>query len=229
MLGFSYRELFLLLGATAALIGPKDLPVIARTAGRLSGRAIGYVQMARGQFESVMQQTQARQVHKELQDTIAQLEAIRHEIRTISFVNPGPLTTRLVDNIKNHPPTAGAGTSMENGPEKSESKGTTISNTPKDCNFKPSTSSDMNSQATAYAKLAEITLSRPKYENCEALNEVPDKSGNLVLPVTAKSAGLLPDHTAEAKGSDIVLEAIIEADVAQNAKKFFSQPQNLMK
>ncbi|CAH9075747.1 unnamed protein product [Cuscuta epithymum] len=187
------------------IIGPKDLPVIARTAGRLSGRAIGYVQMARGQFESVMQQTQARRVsfylpspisvHKELQDTIAQLEAIRHEIRTISFVNPGPLTTRLVDNIKNHPATAGAGTSMENGPEKSESKGTTISNTPKDCNFKPSTPSDMNSQATAYAKLAEITLSKPKYENCEALNEVPDKSGNLVLPVTAKSAGLLPDHT----------------------------------
>lgn len=38
------------------------------------------------------------QVHKELQDTIAQLEAIRHEIRTISFVNPGPLNRRLVEN-----------------------------------------------------------------------------------------------------------------------------------
>lgn len=36
--------------------------MIARTAGRLAGRAIGYVQMARGQFESVMQQSQARQV-----------------------------------------------------------------------------------------------------------------------------------------------------------------------
>lgn len=63
MLGISYGELFLLLGATAALIGPKDLPLIARTAGRLSGRAIGYVQMARGQLDSVMQQTQARQVY----------------------------------------------------------------------------------------------------------------------------------------------------------------------
>ncbi|GMP99854.1 hypothetical protein CsSME_00047173 [Camellia sinensis var. sinensis] len=46
-----------------------------------------------------MHQTQARQVHKELQDTIAQLEAIRHEIRTVSFMNPGPLTRRLVDNL----------------------------------------------------------------------------------------------------------------------------------
>lgn len=42
--------------------GPKDLPVIARTAGRLAGRAIGYVQLARGQFDNVMQQTQFRQV-----------------------------------------------------------------------------------------------------------------------------------------------------------------------
>ncbi|GER24885.1 v-type proton ATPase subunit F [Striga asiatica] len=91
-------------GFRVRILGPKDLPVIARTAGRLAGRAIGYVQVTRGQFESVMQQSQARQVHKELQDTMAQLEAIRHEIRSISFMNPGPLTTRLVDNIAGQPP-----------------------------------------------------------------------------------------------------------------------------
>ncbi|RAL47621.1 hypothetical protein DM860_011359 [Cuscuta australis] len=228
MLGISYGELFLLLGATAALIGPKDLPLIARTAGRLSGRAIGYVQMARGQLDSVMQQTQARQVHKELQDTIAQLEAIRHEIRTISFINPGPLTTRLVDNIKDHQCAAAAGTSiMETGPAKSDSEGTPVTITPKDFNAKASTSSAIHSQATAYAKLAEITSMNTKSENSEALDELTG-SGNLVLPVSAKSAGLLPDHTADAKGSDILLEAIVEADVAQNAKKFFSQPQDQM-
>jgi len=32
--------------------------------------------------------------------------------------------------------------------------------------------------------------------------------------------------TADVKGSDIVLEAIVEAEVAHNAKEFFSQPQN---
>lgn len=30
----------------------------------------------------------------------------------------------------------------------------------------------------------------------------------------------------EAKGSDVVLEAILEAEVARNAQQFFSQPQN---
>ncbi|TXG72193.1 hypothetical protein EZV62_000772 [Acer yangbiense] len=70
MLGISYGELFPIIGATAALVGPKDLPMIARTAGRLAGRAIGYVQLARGQFDNVMQQSQARQVQKELQDAM---------------------------------------------------------------------------------------------------------------------------------------------------------------
>ncbi|KAH0993938.1 hypothetical protein GBA52_005421 [Prunus armeniaca] len=109
---------------------------IARTAGRLAGRAIGYVQLARGQFENVMQQSQARQVHKELQDALAQLESIRYEVRSISLMNPGPLTRKLMDNPQDLAPT----------------------------------------------------------ENVE--------------------------------GSDIVLEAILEAEVARNAKDFFSQPAN---
>lgn len=49
-----------------------------------------------------------KQVHKELQDTIAQLEAIRHEIRSISFVNPSPLTRSLMnDPEKNIPAKSG--------------------------------------------------------------------------------------------------------------------------
>ncbi|XP_018629179.1 uncharacterized protein LOC107787420 [Nicotiana tabacum] len=240
MLGFSYGEIFLLLGATAALIGPKDLPIIARTAGRFAGRAIGYVQLARGQFESVMQQSQARQVHKELQDTIAQLEAIRHEIRAVSFMNPGPLTSRLVDNIS---ATAGAGTIangpqksdeestiVENGPKKSDKESKTVTVTPKDHNSGSSALTDMHSQAAAYARLAEMTPLKSLSVDREGLSELTDESGSIiVLPVSAESAGLLPKRKDEAKGSDIVLEAILEAEVANNAKEFFSQPQNQLK
>lgn len=238
MLGISYGELFLLLGATAALIGPKDLPIIARTAGRFAGRAIGYVQLARGQFESVMQQSQARQVHKELQDTMAQLEAIRHEIRTISFMNPGPLTSRLVDSINTTP-----NTTVENVPQKSDEesiiveKGPQISEeasrlatvTPEDYSSRKALA-DMHSQASAYARLAETTPLKAISVDKEGLSELTDESGTIiVLPVSAESAGLLPKHKGEAKGSDIVLEAILEAEVANNAKEFFSQPQNQLK
>ncbi|GER29727.1 sec-independent protein translocase protein tatB-like protein [Striga asiatica] len=172
MLGISYGELFLLLGATAALIGPKDLPVIARTAGRLAGRSIGYVQVARGQFESVMQQSQARQVHKELQDTMAQLEAIRHEIRSISIVNPGPLTTRLVDNIASQPPVKNA-------------------------------------------LLLSILI-------CFKIHDCFIVDNGSAKPPEGRAAKIeikeISSMAKELRGSDVLLEAVLEEDVARNAK-----------
>ena len=35
--------------------------------------------------------------------------------------------------------------------------------------------------------------------------------------------------TENVEGSDIVLEAVVEAEVARNAKDFFSQPENQIK
>nr|KYP48639.1 Retrovirus-related Pol polyprotein from transposon 17.6 [Cajanus cajan] len=358
MLGFSYGEIFLLLGATAALIGPKDLPIIARTAGRLAGRAIGYVQLARGQLDTVMQQSQARQkkkdgswrfcvdyralnaitvhdrfpmptidelldelghaswfskldlcqgfhqirmaeddiaktafrthhghyevyatiasplrallrkdcfqwnpeaqsafetlkqamidapvltlpdfsipftletdasglamgavlmqqghpVHKELQDTMAQLDAIRHEIRSISIINPGPLTRRLVDNPDQ--------TSVSNvclHVYKYFQDSTSVS----------SNSCNVQSQATIYARLAESPVIKNELSGSSTeVEKIEDKLQLNVLPISAENAGLLPNRGADVKGSDIVLEAILEAEVAHNAKEFFSHPQN---
>ncbi|KEH42622.1 hypothetical protein MtrunA17_Chr1g0184851 [Medicago truncatula] len=221
MLGFSFGEIFLLLGATAAVIGPKDLPMISRTAGRLAGRAVGYVQLARGQFDSVMQRSQVNQVHKELQETMAQLEAIRHEIGSISFINPGP-STRRHDNLDQ--------ASISNDNRKPEYAGVnnSISSHTKDSTSLPSKSLNMQSQATAYASLAQA----PAVKNGSSANstEVEDVKVGLqliVMPVSAENTGLLPNRGgADVKGSDIVQEAILEAEVAHNAKEFFSQPQN---
>ncbi|KAK8571873.1 hypothetical protein V6N12_027942 [Hibiscus sabdariffa] len=151
MFGISYGELFLLIGATAALVGPKDLPKIARAAGRLAGRSIGYVQLARGQFDNVMQQSQARQVHKDLQDTMAQLDAIRHEIRSLSLVNPGPMTRRLMEN----PPEPASDSNVTVPPEKREEEKNSTDTVKKDFNSMSSAATDLHSQATAYARLAE--------------------------------------------------------------------------
>eukprot|EP00257_Ricinus_communis_P011057 XP_002531666.2 uncharacterized protein LOC8273521 [Ricinus communis] len=234
MFGISYGELFLLLGATAALIGSKDLPIISRTAGRLAGRAIGYVQLARGQLENVMQQSQARQVHKELQDTMAQLEAIRHEIRSVSILNPGPLTRRLVDNIDH---TSNSNDNIvpnsqdaENKPKATISKHCTEPTnggsipTPK--NSKTSDLCIMHSQATAHARLAESSALKTGTDAGELID---DASLLNVLPLSAESTGMLPNRPDDVKGSDIVLEAILEAEVAHNAKEFFAQPENQIK
>ncbi|XP_044487554.1 sec-independent protein translocase protein TatB isoform X2 [Mangifera indica] len=190
MFGISYGEIFLIIGATAALVGPKDLPIIARTAGRLAGKAIGYVQLARGQFENVMQQSQARQVQKELQDAMQQLEAIRHEIRSVSLINPGPLTRKLMDNpsepTSNHDDSALSPKYEGNYP----SPDTLL----KDCSVKPSASLDLHSQATAYARLAEseAVKSGSLKSILEKENSENEAALFTVLPVSAESTGMLP-------------------------------------
>ncbi|KAF9624080.1 hypothetical protein IFM89_007778, partial [Coptis chinensis] len=212
--------------------GPKDLPRIARTAGRLAGRAIGYVQLARGQFENVMQQSQATQVHKELQDTMAQLEAIRYEIRGISIMNPGPLTRRLVDNPN-------IGNNVAPKVDEEQIPPQTIF---KENGSIPSNAANLESQATAFARLAEAqALKNDSLNDCEDLAKSDGETDLFtVLPVSAESANLLPKLKVsicykiswlyvmidDAKGSDIMLEAVLEAEVAQNAKQFFENLLN---
>ncbi|XP_074328907.1 uncharacterized protein LOC141677103 isoform X3 [Apium graveolens] len=161
MLGVSYGQLLLLIGAVVAFNGPKDFPRVSRIAGRLAGRAIGYVQLARAQFDVIMHQSQAHQVHKELKETMAQLEAIRHEIRTVSFMNPGQLTTRLVDNL-DKTTAANEGTEPEKVTEENVSRTTSkdsrlTASSSFHIHRKATTSSsfDIHSKATAYASLAE--------------------------------------------------------------------------
>ncbi|WOH07495.1 hypothetical protein DCAR_0726925 [Daucus carota subsp. sativus] len=228
MLGVSYGQLLLLIGAVVAFTGPKDFPRVSRLAGRMAGRAIGYVQLARGQFDVIMHQSQAQQVHKELKDTMAQLEAIRHEIRTVSFMNPGQLTTRLVDNL-DQTTAANVVLFTWGGLESTESEKVIKENisrttTPKVAAV--SSSIDKYSKATAYASLAESSA----LNSGPGTSDISDKSGLLaVLPVSAESAGLLPNRKGSVSGSDLVLEAIVEAEVANNAKQFFAQPQNQLK
>lgn len=74
-------ELVLLLGSAALIFGPKDIPRIARAAGRLTGRAVGTVTQLRARAEAAMGGAAASEVHRDLRESLAQLSAIRDEIR----------------------------------------------------------------------------------------------------------------------------------------------------
>lgn len=92
-LGLSSGELALIALAGAVAFGPKDVPVIARTAGRLAGRAVGHLRSFRTTMGSFAERAQIAQVHLELQQAMAQLEAIRHELRSgVSLSSSVPLT-----------------------------------------------------------------------------------------------------------------------------------------
>lgn len=238
MLGLSYGEVFLILGATIAVVGPKDVPRIARAAGRLAGRAVGYVQSARGQMEDILHQSQANQVHKELQDTMAQLEAIRHEIRNISIMNPTPMTRRIIEDSASMPPNDDhvdkGSTTLDHTHRAIDGIQKNMESISMVLNTEAPSSVQLQCQAAAYARLAKSPGVKDTYfgvsdnaqssKQQESLEGLPKAGQTIVLPVSAESAGLLP-KCKELTGSDVVLEAILEADVARHAKEFFKQTE----
>ncbi|CAI7814559.1 unnamed protein product [Closterium sp. NIES-53] len=82
MLGLSNGEIGLLVFLGIVAFGPKDIPVIARAAGRLTGRAMGFVHAARTKFSSFADQTQLSELQQEVQQAMAQLQAIRHQLNS---------------------------------------------------------------------------------------------------------------------------------------------------
>ncbi|RXI00649.1 hypothetical protein DVH24_000883 [Malus domestica] len=199
MFGISYGELFLLIGATVALV--------------------------------------------ELQDALAQLESIRYEVRSISLMNPGPMTRQLIDNIQDPAPLSSGsilsshtlfpivyvnllGTNISL--EKSKEERNSINSVMKDSTLRTSDAPNFHSQATAYAKLAESdAVKTGTLKSGAEKDDLYDESGLfIVLPISAESTGMLPSRKENVKGSDLLLEAVVEAEVARNAKDFFSQPEN---
>ncbi|WOL05593.1 hypothetical protein Cni_G14322 [Canna indica] len=218
MFGFS-GELLLILGASAVLFKPKDIPVIARTAGVLVGKAVGYLHLLREQVGSVVQQSEASEVHKELRESLAQVQAIRHEIRSMSFMNPVPFT-RVLDGPEN---LQGTGFGFD---YKSNGENKPISTVSQDLD-RTNSASSLHSQAITYTKLAEtLNTESASSESSNKVIKHDALDGPTVLPVSAETLGLLPKRGDEVKGSDIMLQAILQEHVAYQFKDFISRPEN---
>ncbi|KAJ1417544.1 hypothetical protein SESBI_16603 [Sesbania bispinosa] len=120
---------------------------------------------------------------------MAQLDAIRHEIRSISLINPGPLTRRLVDNLDQP--------SVPNDNRKPEDLGvnSSIPSVTKDSTSLSSNLCNMQSQATSYAKLAESpAIKNGSSASSTEVEKIKDELLLTVLPVSAENTGLLPNH-----------------------------------
>ncbi|KAM0921964.1 hypothetical protein ACQ4PT_006517 [Festuca glaucescens] len=161
---------------------------------------------------------------------IMQPEEFRDEIRNMicdeiqSFCRKNPdQFTRSLDNpdaIKNPASTTEA--------RKLDITDRSTMATYKDMESADTSSTNLHSQAMMYARLSEspeIKMSSSKGVNCGEQFKESDGLLN-VLPISAESAGLLPSRTDEPKGSDLLLEAVLEAEVAENAKFFVSQPRD---
>ncbi|VAH72892.1 unnamed protein product [Triticum turgidum subsp. durum] len=146
---------------------------------------------------------------------------IRDEIESFCRKNPDQFTRRL-----NNPD------GIQNSEQTAEATKFDVTNkyamTSKDMESANTSSTNLHSQAMMYAKLSVSEGIKMSSSMSVSNGEQFKESNGLlnVLPISAETAGLLPKHTGEPKGSDILLEAVLEAEVAENAKFFVSQPHD---
>ncbi|CAH2046582.1 unnamed protein product, partial [Thlaspi arvense] len=175
MLGLSYGEILVIIGATAAVV--------------------------------------------EVQDLRAQVDAISHGA-SFSLFNSSPLTRRVDNHSQESNQSTnvlGNVTSVNNVEERHKS----TDHWTKAREFSGSSASvsvNMHAQATAFARLSETVSGKS-----QTLSSDSDLSH--VLPVSAEMAKLLPLRKESARGSDLMLEAVLEAEVAHKAKQFFAQAE----
>uniref|UniRef100_A0A0D9XT14 Uncharacterized protein n=1 Tax=Leersia perrieri TaxID=77586 RepID=A0A0D9XT14_9ORYZ len=83
---------------------------------------------------------------------------------------------------------------------------------------------NLHSQATMYARLTESPGIKSSSISGNSGHQFQERNGLLnVLPISAESAGILPSRTDKPQGSDLILEAVLEAEVAEHAKSFVQQ------
>jgi hypothetical protein len=82
-LGFSYGEILGTSIAAIVLLGPKDVPIIAKTLGRLSGKMVGYSHVYREKVERILDESgeEVKELREEMRGTTKALENVVGEIR----------------------------------------------------------------------------------------------------------------------------------------------------
>lgn len=68
----------------ALFVKPHELPRLARQAGRIAGRAATKLQRIRRDISDYVDKNEMSSVHEELQDTVAQLDKIRRDVKSVS-------------------------------------------------------------------------------------------------------------------------------------------------
>lgn len=237
VLGVSLSELFVVLGVGAWAFGPKELPRLGRTLGRLTGRATGFLYKMRTQAFKFAEDTEISNLHQELQATMYQLNSIREELRGgLNIVNPGPVAHHAIQMQPrarrgvDHTCTQSQATiSGIPAPQHFYLNSPTLPvekhKLPASSSFAASTfqTNQEDFQTTHVSKKGSFNQADVTNERCHADKECMGKQ-SLYIEVSAVSAGLAPERSKSMPtGSEIVLDALMEELVAHQAAAFMQQ------
>ena len=81
-LGFSYGEILGTTVAAVVLLGPKDVPMLAKSLGRMTGKIVGYSHVYREKLEKILDESEVKELHDDLRGTTKALENVVGEIRS---------------------------------------------------------------------------------------------------------------------------------------------------
>ena len=59
-LGFSYGEILGTTVAAVVLLGPKDVPMLAKSLGRMTGKIVGYSHVYREKLEKILDESEVK-------------------------------------------------------------------------------------------------------------------------------------------------------------------------
>ena len=89
MFDISWAELGVLTAVGIAVVGRKDLPLAARTAGHYTGRCVGWLQGMRTRADRFTAQNELAHLQGEVRSSMRQLQAVQAEVLSASSVQGG--------------------------------------------------------------------------------------------------------------------------------------------
>lgn len=214
------RQLDEILGQSSATKVHKELKDAMTQLDSIRYEVQNLSRLTPGQFTMRQHNTGMTEASDASDGSATKQEEFRHEIRSI-----------IRDEIESYCRTRPD--SIQNFANTTEARKFDVADDPmtlnsKDMKMANASSTNLHSQAMTYARLSEapgIKMTSTLSGNDQ--DQFKESNGLLnVLPISAESAGLLPKRSDGPTGSDLVLEAVLEAEVAENAKLFVSQPHD---
>ncbi|DBA84246.1 hypothetical protein WJX79_005401 [Trebouxia sp. C0005] len=226
MLGVSYFELLLIVGLGSVVLGPKDLPRVARYAGQATGRAAAYLTMARSKFARFSEEAQLDKLHAEMQQSMQQLSAIQSELRgNINFMNPGPVAQRALRMQRPASTDEDSPASSSAGFDPAQYQHWTSQAHQSSSKTHPPAASSFAASAADTAAAMSMSLRQTSDELQSHASQVSSEQLR-PLPISAVSLGKAPLRSdSVATGSDILLDALREEEVAAHAQRFLETEQ----
>eukprot|EP00884_Botryococcus_braunii_P005296 jgi/Botrbrau1/14768/Bobra.0284s0002.1 len=221
VLGLSYGELLLIGGAGFLLIGPRDLPLYSRLAGRAAGRAVAFINEVRSKLINVANDAEVTKLHEEIQQGLLELRTIRHELRSgINIMQPGPLAQNAF-GLKPIPPEASSFTLQD----RRLGGGPTSSHTSAGFTEGMMSAQSWHRNSEGVPTEEGVTTS---FSEAVGIGGGKGQSGMedglQPMPVSAVMAGRVPDRSSSIPtGADIMLDAVAEEDVAHQALQFLKR------